>query len=170
VAHSTQKRCTRCAFVKPLSEFVKRTDRPSHQSSCKSCVSEYQAGRYLRKREAINESSRKWYAENRDRALTNSDRYRRSHLAERAERNQRRRALERSTAGVSQAAIRARVEYFAGKCWMCRGDADTVDHVKPLAAGGPHIASNMRPACRACNSGKRARWYGVGSLHLFIRD
>ncbi len=30
--------------------------------------------------------------------------------------------------------------------------------VKPLAKGGSHWASNLRPACRSCNSRKGDRW------------
>jgi 5-methylcytosine-specific restriction endonuclease McrA len=43
-------------------------------------------------------------------------------------------------------------------CWMCGGDADTVDHVKPLSKGGAHILANLRSACQSCNSSKGATW------------
>lgn len=33
----------------------------------------------------------------------------------------------------------------------------TMDHVKPLSRGGAHVASNIVPACRPCNSKKGAR-------------
>jgi O-phosphoseryl-tRNA(Cys) synthetase len=29
--------CTHCGWVKPLSEFYKRKDKPAHFSECKSC-------------------------------------------------------------------------------------------------------------------------------------
>lgn len=29
---------------------------------------------------------------------------------------------------------------------------------KPLAKGGLHCLANLRPACRACNAQKNARW------------
>jgi 5-methylcytosine-specific restriction endonuclease McrA len=44
-----------------------------------------------------------------------------------------------------------------GGCWMCGGEADTVDHVIALARGGPHCLSNFRPACRKCNHRKAGR-------------
>lgn len=63
--------------------------------------------------------------------------------------------------------IAARVAYFGGRCWIC-GEAGTeIDHVKPLSRGGSHWPSNLRPACKSCNSRKRSRWLGVGGLdHL----
>lgn len=57
---------------------------------------------------------------------------------------------------------------WGNRCWMCGGDGApeglTLDHVKPLSAGGKHLLANLRPACRSCNSRKGARWYGVEKL------
>lgn len=59
--------------------------------------------------------------------------------------------------------------YWGNKCWMCGDHATTVDHVKPLSRGGLDCISNFRPACRSCNSSKRAKWFGVANLHRFIK-
>lgn len=41
---------------------------------------------------------------------------------------------------------------------LCDGaTADTVDHILPVASGGTHELSNLRPACRSCNSSRGAR-------------
>ena len=53
--------------------------------------------------------------------------------------------------------LRQRLSMFAG-CWMCGGVADTIDHVKPISRGGAHMLSNLRPACRDCNTRKNDRW------------
>jgi 5-methylcytosine-specific restriction endonuclease McrA len=50
-----------------------------------------------------------------------------------------------------------RLSMFPG-CWMCGGQPESVDHVKPVAAGGAHVLANLRPACGSCNSAKRDRW------------
>lgn len=50
-----------------------------------------------------------------------------------------------------------RMAMFAG-CWMCGGPFEHIDHVKPLAAGGPHILANLRPACAPCNLSKGSQW------------
>ena len=44
---------------------------------------------------------------------------------------------------------------LGGRCWVCgQMGADTRDHVVPLAMGGSNEPSNVRPAHRACNSGR----------------
>lgn len=54
--------------------------------------------------------------------------------------------------------LRQRVAYYGGRCWMCGDEAHTIDHVKPLAAGGAHMLANLRPACSDCNTRKGATW------------
>jgi 5-methylcytosine-specific restriction endonuclease McrA len=36
------------------------------------------------------------------------------------------------------------------------GPTRTVDHITPKSEGGKHVASNLAPACRSCNSRKNA--------------
>lgn len=46
---------------------------------------------------------------------------------------------------------------FEGRCAYCGTDGTmTMDHVIPLVRGGHHIAGNVVPACRSCNSAKGA--------------
>lgn len=47
---------------------------------------------------------------------------------------------------------------FSGRCAYC-GSTERIemDHVVPLSKGGQHVASNIVPACKPCNSGKRDR-------------
>lgn len=59
---------------------------------------------------------------------------------------------------ASAAAVRARVAFYGGRCWICGGEANSIDHVKPLARGGSKWPANLRPACRSCNSKKGQRW------------
>lgn len=74
--------------------------------------------------------------------------------------NARRRARRVTPPGIiaSQAIVEQRMAYFGYKCWMCGGPFEHVDHVKPLAKGGLHIASNLRPACARCNLSKHHKW------------
>jgi 5-methylcytosine-specific restriction endonuclease McrA len=39
----------------------------------------------------------------------------------------------------------------------CAAPAAEVDHVRPLSRGGYEHASNLVPACKSCNSGKKDR-------------
>ncbi|MFI1913471.1 HNH endonuclease [Nocardia sp. NPDC020380] len=48
--------------------------------------------------------------------------------------------------------------YFGGRCWLCRAPYEAIDHVKPLAQGGAHCLSNLRPICSPCNLRKGDRW------------
>jgi 5-methylcytosine-specific restriction endonuclease McrA len=88
-------------------------------------------------------------------------------LAYGAEKSRRRRARQILQAVVwplPVEAIQARMDYFGNVCHLCgEPEANTVDHVKPLAVGGPHIVANLRPAHRACNSSKGATWGGVAA-------
>ncbi len=54
--------------------------------------------------------------------------------------------------------LRERLSVY-DRCWICGSEAwEEVDHVKPIAKGGPHILANLRPACRNCNRRKSAAW------------
>lgn len=82
----------------------------------------------------------------------------------------RRRARKMGAPGSATVAqIAARVEIFGSRCWMCHGPWTSIDHVKPLAAGGSEWPANLRPACTPCNSRKRSRWFGVAGL-AHVRD
>lgn len=53
----------------------------------------------------------------------------------------------------------ARFSMWGGRCWRCGiADATEEDHVKPLAKGGFHCLSNLRPVCQKCNATKRDLW------------
>lgn len=54
--------------------------------------------------------------------------------------------------------LAAKVAYWDAKCWICSGPWDSIDHVKPLNKGGPHMLANLRPVCTPCNTRKLDRW------------
>lgn len=50
------------------------------------------------------------------------------------------------------------LEKYDHRCVYCGApDAKTMDHVVSLKNGGLHTASNVKPACRVCNSKKRLK-------------
>jgi 5-methylcytosine-specific restriction endonuclease McrA len=50
------------------------------------------------------------------------------------------------------------LELFGQRCAYCLAETKlTMDHVIPVSRGGPHIAGNVVPACKSCNSKKGAR-------------
>jgi 5-methylcytosine-specific restriction endonuclease McrA len=110
---------------------------------------------------------KQWYAGNRDVA-----RERRIQMRARMteEQRARQRALGRLHSQVRRARkklslyirftevqLAQRMAMFAG-CWMCGGPFEHIEHVKPLAVGGPHILANLRPSCAPCNLSKGGRW------------
>lgn len=110
-------------------------------------------------RERYVEYHRKWRSKNPERRRAAVAKWDRANLDKRAESSRRRKAikLQVSVAEFSEQELRQRLSMFSG-CWLCGGEADSVDHVKPLAKGGLHTLSNLRPACGVCNSRKGDRW------------
>ena len=52
-----------------------------------------------------------------------------------------------------------------GLCAYCPAQADTIDHIIPLAKGGTHDWFNLAPACRSCNAKK-----GTKDLLQFLTE
>ncbi len=50
-------------------------------------------------------------------------------------------------------------------CAYCGGQADTLDHIVPVASGGTSAWDNLTAACRSCNSRKRS----TPLLHALLR-
>lgn len=99
--------------------------------------------------EARNKEHQRWrryYSENRDEIITASN-----------AKSARRKGAP--TVPFTRDQLEARLSMFGG-CWMCGADLGKfhIDHVKPLARGGWHCLSNLRPACPTCNISKGAKW------------
>lgn len=145
-------------------EKVSNYNREWH-SSHPDKVRAYRERSALKDPSASAERARAWRLANPERFAENGrawreanpERYRES----RRERRRRRRSRERrgDAAAIRPELIEQRVAYYGGRCWICR-DApyEQMDHVKPLAAGGLHILSNLRPACAKCNRAKWQTW------------
>lgn len=69
-------------------------------------------------------------------------------------RDSKRKALGKTSAK----ALRLRIAYYDGLCWICSKPYEAVDHVKPLSKGGSNWPANLRPICRDCNSRKASKW------------
>ncbi|CAM3840305.1 HNH endonuclease [Tsukamurella strandjordii] len=124
---------------------------------------------------------RRWYRDNRDHVLAlhrayrddperlaalqarKRDWYRNNPENGRRERHRRAARLRAApTIEFTAEQLSARMSLWSG-CWICGAPFSperprTVDHVKPLSKGGPDSLSNLRPACRPCNSRKGGRW------------
>lgn len=77
----------------------------------------------------------------------------------------RRRSMELGAAGVfTEEQWQARLAYFGWCCWVCGCDwkelpsfYKTIDHIIPLSKGGSNWPANLRPACKSCNSIRKAK-------------
>lgn len=123
-------------------------------------------------REAFRETQRAWARANSEAIRAARAAYRMANRKALSDKESRRQAALRSGLVIRPSAeqMEAKIAYWGGLCWMCKAPADTIDHVKPIRAYGPHILANMRPACRSCNSSKNSRWNGPHSLSMFIRQ
>ena len=109
------------------------------------------------------EITRRWSKENPDRRAEFERKWRQANPEKVSEYARRRRArvLAAATVPFTTDQLAQKMAYWGNQCWMCGGVADSIDHVKPLAKGGPHVLANLRPACMPCNSRKSAKWEGV---------
>jgi 5-methylcytosine-specific restriction endonuclease McrA len=92
------------------------------------------------------------------------------------QRNSERKAKNRQnhTMRLRQGALRQQFVAFDGNCCYC-GSADriVVDHFIPRSKGGPHVLTNLVPACHRCNTSKRdhdpTEWYQSQSFYSLKR-
>lgn len=110
--------------------------------------------------ERHRERHRRWYHNNRVQEAAKFRVWREANLEVMAAHQRLRRARQAGVLTIlfSQEQLAAKMSYWGDRCWMCHGAFQVPDHVKPIVRGGPHILANLRPACVACNSSKRATW------------
>lgn len=110
-----------------------------------------QRARYWADPESARARDRAWHAANREASRVISTR-----------RAARRRAALAAVPLVdfTREQLEARIAYWGGRCYLCGAPWEQVDHVKPVARGGPHCLANFRPTCGPCNNSKGATWHG----------
>lgn len=113
----------------------------------------------LRKDEEIRKAIQ-WAKENPERRKDIEKRYRSTPKGKLVSR--RRDHRKHAAAGdYTEAQWLARLAFWGWRCYLCEKDwftlapkDRTIDHVIPLSRGGTNWPSNLRPACRSCNSSK----------------
>ncbi|WML63658.1 HNH endonuclease signature motif containing protein [Rhodococcus sp. AH-ZY2] len=114
---------------------------------CKVCHREYRA--------ANRHKMEAWRTANRDRILA----YNRMYEPRMLELVKARQSTIKSrTVPFTVEQLTARLSYFGNRCWICSGEAEHLDHVKPIKSGGWHMLANLRPACARCNRRKSSLW------------
>ncbi|MBZ5726369.1 MAG: HNH endonuclease [Acidobacteriia bacterium] len=117
------------------------------------------------------EANRRWQAANPDKQRRSIQRWREANPAILSAHSAKRRALTRGATVGDPKAVAAIYEKAKSKrrvrCAYCgrypRVGERHVDHVIPLAKGGPHTAANLRITCAQCNLSK-----GVKTAEEFL--
>jgi 5-methylcytosine-specific restriction endonuclease McrA len=109
-----------------------------------------------RNKDRLNEKAREWALKNPEKRKETFRAYRKRNPNKVLDSSSLRRARINKGKIIRFTAkqLKERLSVYGGKCWMCGSKADQIDHVLPLAKGGPHILSNLRPACGPCNRKK----------------
>lgn len=172
----TEKKCSSCKILQPLSEFtVDRSSTTGFSSACKSC----QKVRHLKykeqNREKVAKQKRAWEAANRERVkdwrteydkkyyISNKDKilargkaWTAANPEKKVECERRRRARRASNGGCFTAVqFDDLCESYGRKCLCCgRATKLQADHVVPVCKGGGDDISNIQPLCSQCNQRK----------------
>ena len=140
----------------------------AYRQANRDAIAEKDRRYYIENQERLKDAARAYYAANRERATEVALEWARDNPEK-----------KRATARKGQQVRRARraanllipftgrqwlqkVEYWGGHCYLqldgCTGGADTMEHVKPVSAGGGTLLANLRPACQPCNARKGSKW------------
>lgn len=170
------RRCTACGSRLPLTDFdVDHNATKGRRSHCKPCRSAKMKAWYAanRERQAARAQARRDADPDKIRAqdLARYYRNRPKRIALVEEAGHRRRALMRQApteSGITKARLRGRdgdhccycgciMDFVVDRGGMRRPDKATIEHIVPLAAGGPHSWANVALACWRCNTRKNRR-------------
>lgn len=172
----------RCQAELPLDSFgVQTRGLYGRKSECKKCLADKEASRRAADPEGQRAYRRQWWSE---REWTPEERVRAAEKARNwysSNKEHRKQTLRiwveanRDAVNTIQARRRAKkavvlntltleewseiLEFFGHRCAYClRGDMPlTMDHLIPIARGGPHSSENVVPACKQCNCSKKDR-------------
>lgn len=124
-------------------------------------IAAYERSYYEKNKDKLNAYQRIYHERNKDKIAIRARNYRSSHMAQARVRDQNRRARKRLGAGSASPDIISRLLCLQrGKCVCCRrklAAGNHLDHVIPLALGGPHTDDNLQLLCPNCNRKKRAK-------------
>lgn len=154
--------CKPCSSAKAMESYDSEKAKQSYhrrRSQDPERFRSYSRKQYWKNPENRKQATQKWRRKNADRVLEYAKNYKKEHRAEATAWENTRRAKKKNSTVVpfTTEQLVQRMSMFAG-CWMCGGPKEQIDHVKPLAKGGMHILSNLRPACALCNLSKKDKW------------
>lgn len=114
---------------------------------------------YLQNSEKIKLRSSAWYIENIDRASESRKLYHSANIDKWRVYGQNRRARKKSSGGILSIGLKEKLfKLQKGKCACCKSKLIKgyhMDHIIPLALGGPNIDTNIQLLCKHCNCSKQ---------------
>lgn len=173
----TEKQCSRCKLLLPMTAFTTSPSRPSGASRCVRCATELAAVRREEQPELQKAARARWSEKHPEQFAamrsSHSAAYYEAHstalkikvlewqkahpelvrIYKKMNRHRRRAAI--NGARVPARFVIRLFESFEGRCAYCRDrPAAHIDHIYPLSKGGSHAVENLAPACAKCNLSK----------------
>lgn len=124
--------------------------------------------------ERVRERARRYYANNRDRRRENANRWDKEHPERKRNRDQNRTA--RKAKLIAQLTV-VQWEWLleqSGHCCVYCGRHESEagmlaqEHTVPIVQGGHYTVTNIRPACKSCNSSKGGRTPEQAGMKMVI--
>lgn len=170
------KTCTKCGETKPTTEFHKNSSkRDGLYYHCKLCSREARVNRYnansekakqsaaayrSAKPEKVKATKAAWAKSNPEKKRSSCAKWRAANKLARRILDNNRNARKREAGGKLSKGIAERLfKLQRGKCACCgvKLTDNHLDHVIPIALGGPNEDWNMQLLCAPCNLSKHAK-------------
>lgn len=118
-----------------------------------------QAAYRERSKEARRAYNSSYYEAHRAACNATTSAWAKSHPDEMRVVRSRRRARKHAgtTTRIKRKDLHAHLDRLGRQCVYCHGPYQELDHLVPLARGGPHSIDNLVPSCRSCNRRKQRR-------------
>jgi 5-methylcytosine-specific restriction endonuclease McrA len=174
--------CKNCCAKKSASNYAKNGAAMREASRARGATPQYKAQRKARRERTMDKirvASREYALRRPDVLKKATDKWRAKPQSEEflKKRNEQRRETDRRHPltrklgiaryraklkarrlhSISSTDLQARISVFGDKCAYCGAAWSRLDHLKPIARGGPHCLSNLRPACASCNHRKSSK-------------
>jgi hypothetical protein len=151
------KFCTQCSTYHPVSNFHKQAKaKDGLQFRCKQCDKAFHQARYLKDKEKINQQTKKWKEENKDKAYAAGNEWRKNN-ADKVKKYNRASSL-RKNFGIEIEDYEVLLASQNGVCAICL-EAESYIHKatgKPARLAVDHCHANgkvRKLLCKACNNG-----------------
>lgn len=173
----TEKFCNGCSSRKHVDEFYKsKSKRDGYESRCKKCSQDAGRQKYLKNKEEVNsrsiarqkanpekhrDSVRQWRDRNQDLVRERDKLWRQMNPEKVRLKAHRRRAQKKNVGGKISVGLAQKLLLLQrGKCACCGlplGDDFHMDHIMPMALGGPNTDDNIQLLRQRCNSQKSSK-------------